>query len=275
MSRASTTPRVGNREAGLVVPHHHGAAVASHPQRSTSSTVTVLAREAARCPLEDGRRCGASIGERQREPVQQQIGWTRRAGRLRRGPGLPGRRRAGRRCWPAARRRAPRSKRRDRCRARASDRAARASCAARRSSARSVAAAALGIGRLGAQQVQAGALQLVERARPPRCPAADVRHRTCPRAGSPRRRRAALSARRAESARQRNRALEERRGRGEARRAPALGRPSARAPRRPARQVPPRPRPDATRGGLGRRPDRLPRASARCTARRSCGAADR
>ena len=80
----------GNRDAGLVVPHHHGGRSGQPPPAEHFLDRDLLARKACRRPLEDGRRGGAAIGERQRESVQQQIGRALRAGRSWPGQGFAG-----------------------------------------------------------------------------------------------------------------------------------------------------------------------------------------
>ena len=123
---------------------------------------------------------------------------------------------------------------------------------------RSVAPAALGVGGLGAKEVEAGVLQLVQRPHLGRRQERRAPRRTCPRRGSPRQPRAPapLAARNRRSAPRPAAGMPPpRRGR----RAPAPGQPSAPAQPRPPRRGPRPPPRGATHGGPGRCPGRSPR----------------
>ena len=122
---------------------------------------------------------------------------------------------------------------------------------------------------LGAQQVHARALELVERPGLRRAQRAGEPRRTRRPGGSPAPRpaRAPPAAPGPRSARRRAAGTPPR---PPVPRAPAPGRPSARAPARPPRRVPPPPQPDATRDGRDRPPRSVTSANARWTARRSC-----
>ena len=69
-------PARGDREAGLVVPHHHRCRGREPPPAEDLLGRDIVARKGGRRPLEDRRRRGASVGERQRKALQQQIGRT-------------------------------------------------------------------------------------------------------------------------------------------------------------------------------------------------------
>ena len=120
-------PARGDRETGLVVPHHHGGGRREPAPAEDFLDRDVVAREAGRRLLENRRRGRAAVGERHRKAVQQQIGRTRSVGAAPSPPSPRARPRACRPCSQAPRRTAPSSTRRDRSRARAPDRAARAS----------------------------------------------------------------------------------------------------------------------------------------------------
>ena len=161
-SRASCDPARGDREAGVVVPHHHGGRGREPPPAEDFLDRDVAARKAGRGLLEHRRRRGAAFRERQREPVEQQVGRTRPPGRP------PGRlsfardlvQARGARKLPGEQRRAPRVEV-GLARELRIERLERLGSS--KEQGRSGAAAAFRVRGLGAQQVQAGALELVQR----------------------------------------------------------------------------------------------------------------
>jgi len=136
------------------------AAVASHPQAEDLLGRHVAGRKASRRPLEDGRRRGAPVGERPGKSIEQQIGWARWTGRARRGQSFAGdvvqAVLAGQ--PPGEQSRAPRVEV-GLTRELRIERVER--LGGPKEQCRSFAAAALRVRRLGAQQVQAGALEFV------------------------------------------------------------------------------------------------------------------
>ena len=204
-----------------------------------------------------GRGGGAPVGEDQRQAVQQQIARKRGIRRAWAPSPRRGRRRAGCRPHPPARRRtALRSTHRDTCRARGVRRAARAS------SRPGAAAAGRRCRGSGRTRPRPGAdprgLARTRRAvRPPRPPAAHEPHRTPQPPGWPGRRRGLcrLAGRDRPSAQPH---AVETRPRPQSRHAPAPGPPNARARRRPPRQAPKPQQPDATHDDPGRRLDSSP-----------------
>ena len=244
-------------DTGVVVPHHHGGGRREPAPAEHLLGRDVRAREAGGSLGEKRSRGTAAVGEREGEAVEQQVGRARMVGadggrsRLARHLGHVGRAREA----PGEESRAPgvevrlsRNPRVERLEPLRGSQEER----------RSVAPAALRVGGLGAKEVEAGVLQLVQRAhlgcrqeaarhveraraearlgsreRPLRSPRRDRRSGRQPAAGTPPPR--------------------------PGRRAPAPGPPSAPAPRRPPRRGPRPPRRGATHDGPGRCSGRSPR----------------
>ena len=77
-------------EARLVIPHHDGCSRGEPPPAENFLVRDIAASKTGRRPLEDRRRRGAAVRERERESVQQKIRWTRVARRSRRGQHFAG-----------------------------------------------------------------------------------------------------------------------------------------------------------------------------------------
>jgi hypothetical protein len=161
LARKLNPPR-RNGKARLVIPHHHGCGGREPPPAKNLLGRDAGAGEACRRPFEDGRRRGAPVAERPREPLEQEIRRARGTGPAQRGQSFA------RDVVQAARARQPPGEQR---------RAPRVEVGLTgelgierveglggpKEQRRRFAAAALRVPGLGAQQVQAGALKLVQR----------------------------------------------------------------------------------------------------------------
>ena len=272
--RGRAGPAARRSRAALVVPHGGAGARGqpAPPQRRPRPECSV---SDLRCALQGRGRGGTSVGDQQREAVEQQV--ERDAGARRRGSARTARqisRRTSAVRWrdaPATSRRAPRVQV-----GLARERRGRAARAAWRPSAaagehRCQDPRRTRPGRAAGRPGRAGARPA---GRPPPWPAGPAPRRTPRPAGWP----APRPARARRAAPDRRSAPPSAPGTPRprpARRGPAPARPSAPAPRRPPRPARPRPGPGARPGGPDRTAGSVTSASAACTAACSASDADR